>query len=273
MLVQLLDPLLINETHEPDVRDQVSSSGTILNVSANGFSPALKLEFADRGARQFRRSDVSVVKQLSLFFERLWEYEGAFRNGQFDERKRLRRDLHDHVGHKLLTMIHAAPDKDMRALAEDAMTELAASIKNIQLTSTTVAQLGGEIDDCLASILGSTPITFAVNNQAAHSDYPVAGRVRHGLLAILRESINNVLRHANASEMRVDLAIVVIAAQQCLQVTIWDNGKGFNATTIVPGDGLKNIRDRVEELGGAASWRQDVGTWLEISVPLVVDSP
>jgi signal transduction histidine kinase len=270
MLVQLFDPLVIHANIGRSAEDRVASSGTLLDVSANRFSASLQLEFADQGTRQFGRHDVKLVKELRKIFERLWEYEEAFRNGQFDERKRLRRDLHDHVGHKLLTMIHAAPDKDMRLLAEEAMTELGASIKNIQLTDITVAQLGGEIGDCLESILGASALRFSFNNQVANNQFRIAGEARHGLQGVLRESISNVLRHANASEVRVDLGIEASNDRQSLQLTIWDNGEGFHEKTVVRGDGLTNIHERMVELGGSATWHQRSGTCIDVNLPLVV---
>ncbi|MFT4634143.1 MAG: signal transduction histidine kinase [Candidatus Pseudothioglobus sp.] len=273
MLVQLFDPLVIHADIARSAQDRVASSGTLLAVSANRFSASLQLEFADQGTRQFGRHDVKLVKELRQIFERLWEYEEAFRKGQFDERKRLRRDLHDHVGHKLLTMIHAAPDKDMRLLAEDAMTELGASIKNIQLADITVEQLGGEIGDCLEAILGSSALTFSLNNQVASNQQRIAGEMRHGLQGVLRESISNVLRHANASEVRVDLSIDTYVDRQNLRLTIQDNGKGFDEVTVLRGDGLRNIHDRIVELGGTATWYQNAGTCIVVSLPLVVDRP
>jgi signal transduction histidine kinase len=53
---------------------------------------------------------------------------------------------------------------------------------------------------------------------------PMSTELRHGLLAIVKESLNNVLKHSNAS-------VVIIRAQlvsECLQLTVQDNGRGFS---------------------------------------------
>jgi signal transduction histidine kinase len=72
--------------------------------------------------------------------------------------------------------------------------------------------------------------------------------VRHNLFMALKESLNNVLKHAAATEVQVGLAV----AQKRLTLTITDNGHGF-----VPdeakrrGEGLRNMRDRLEQIGGS----------------------
>ena len=63
----------------------------------------------------------------------------------------------------------------------------------------------------------------------------------------LKEALNNVLKHAAASEVRIGLAV----AEKGETLTIVDDGRGF-----VPdqagkkGDGLLNMRERLEQIGG-----------------------
>lgn len=72
-------------------------------------------------------------------------------------------------------------------------------------------------------------------------------QLRHNLFMAFKEALNNVLKHAGATEVRVSLAI------EDLRVTlsISDNGSGFAPALVGPGgDGLGNMRQRLERVGG-----------------------
>lgn len=67
---------------------------------------------------------------------------------------------------------------------------------------------------------------------------------KHGLILfrIIQESINNILKHSRAK----NVAIKLEDDQDALQITITDNGKGFNTNIINDGSGLKNMELRAK---------------------------
>jgi signal transduction histidine kinase len=72
--------------------------------------------------------------------------------------------------------------------------------------------------------------------------------VRHNLYLAVREALNNVLKHSQATE-----AWLRVHFQQPTQlsIVIEDNGRGFSVSTDAPqGDGLANMRQRMEKIGG-----------------------
>jgi signal transduction histidine kinase len=93
------------------------------------------------------------------------------------------------------------------------------------------------------------------------------------VLLVLKESLTNILRHAAASEVKVRI--------DCdgpnLQLTIQDNGRGFELGTLAGGgNGLGNMRKRVRNLGGEfrVTSAPGQGTRVEASVPLAnLESP
>ena len=183
-----------------------------------------------------------------------------------DERRRLRRDLHDHVGHKLLKMIHAAPDNRSRELAEEAMKELANSIKNVQIQSISVADFAKELqttveDFCRSADLGCT----SCNGITSHSK-TVSPITRQSLLSVVREVLNNAVRHSGASH--IDSSILISDDGRDLNLTIKDNGHGFDTNLITPGDGLRNIQERISELGGVVQWSCESGTEVNIQLQI-----
>ncbi|HKI70371.1 MAG TPA: ATP-binding protein, partial [Verrucomicrobiae bacterium] len=77
---------------------------------------------------------------------------------------------------------------------------------------------------------------------------PLAANVRHQLYLGLKEALHNVVKHAGATEVWVRLTVTANE----LTLVVEDNGRGFS-TEPVPGtgeDGLTNLRQRMEEIGG-----------------------
>lgn len=93
---------------------------------------------------------------------------------------------------------------------------------------------------------------------------------RHHLLLVIKEALNNTARHASATEVKIGLRL----HQALLVITLADNGCGFDACKNAPpdraGNGLHNMRKRVELLGGKFELESviGVGTTIQIVVPL-----
>ena len=83
------------------------------------------------------------------------------------------------------------------------------------------------------------------------------------LLAVLREALTNIARHAHAHTADVDLT----AHPQRLTLDIRDDGTGLGATT--RRSGLTNLRHRAQHHGGTLTLtpRDPTGTWLSWSIP------
>lgn len=85
------------------------------------------------------------------------------------------------------------------------------------------------------------------------------------LMRVLKEAINNLSHHSNAGRARVHIAF----RTRLLGIVIQDDGCGFDPEHSRPGArGLKNMRRRVEELGGGFKHRGRVGTTLCLTLPL-----
>jgi signal transduction histidine kinase len=97
---------------------------------------------------------------------------------------------------------------------------------------------------------------------------PVSPETRHNLFLMLKEALNNIVRHAKATEVwfRVKLR------ENTMEVLIEDNGAGLGLQSDTSGgNGLGNMRHRVEEIGG----RFDIetgsagGTRISANVPCI----
>jgi len=266
MLQLLFRPISTHAVSQTAEQNRTRNSGYILVTASNRFADAYQLEYPDMGARAFTDNDTQLVNELEKVFERLWDYQGSYSAGGMDERKRLRRDLHDHVGHKLLKMIHAAPDKTSRGLAEEAMKELANSIKNVQLESVSVASFATELQNTVEEFCQSADLGCTTHHDIADRAETVSPIVHRNLLGVVREVLSNIVYHSGASH--VDTSILISDDGRGLNLTIKDDGRGFDMEAISPGDGLRNIKERIGELGGVVRWTSESGTELNIQLQI-----
>ena len=80
----------------------------------------------------------------------------------------------------------------------------------------------------------------------------------------LKETLNNVLKHAKASNVTITIEI-----DSSLKIQVSDNGKGIDKENIRQfGNGLKNIAKRMENIGGTFSIENNNGTITTLELPL-----
>lgn len=81
------------------------------------------------------------------------------------------------------------------------------------------------------------------------------------LLWVFREAVKNTLKHAQGRSLRLQIEFM---AERC-RIEIQDDGKGFAVGSARPGRGLKNMRQRVEEMGGAMQAQAESVTQLSFA--------
>ena len=182
----------------------------------------------------------------------------ALIEGEQMERKRLARDLHDGLGSMLSGLkIHISKLSDDNSKnsiinVEKIENQLDNSIKELRqiaqnLMPESLLKFG------LENALRDLCIKLSDNQTAIEFQYYVQGNEISQtkqiiIYRIVQELLNNVFKHAKASEILVTCNL----NQTIFYLTIEDNGKGFDTkkTSIFEGMGLKNIKNRVEFLNG-----------------------
>lgn len=183
------------------------------------------------------------------------------------ERARIARDIHDSLGAGLTRM---ALMSDLARTGGATRPDLPDRLDSIYRSARTLARSVDEIvwavnprNDTVAQF-----ISYVVNDveEFVHAgnlslrldvpDGPADGQllpthVRHHVFLAVREALQNVLRHAHATH--VDFTIRL--TPQSMVVSVCDDGTGFVADRqpAVGQDGLRNMRDRVAEVGGSVT--------------------
>jgi two-component system sensor histidine kinase DesK len=183
------------------------------------------------------------------------------------ERERIARDLHDVLGHTLSVIIVKStlagkllekyPEKARSEIAdiEKVSREAMAEIRNT-LRGYSTYKICEEIQRA-ESALSSAGVTLQ-SETAEIKMTPVQESV---VALIMREAVTNVVRHAQAKNCKVRLA----ANNGDCVFEIQDDGRGGS---LLEGNGLRGMRERVEALGGTITRDMSAGTKLTFEFPL-----
>ncbi len=126
--------------------------------------------------------------------------------------------------------------------------------------------------DSLASYLGNFAQEYLVSlNIRCRLDvplhlphWPITAEMRHNVFLAFKEAQHNIVKHSGAAEVSVALATDAAG----FNLSVRDNGKGFDPATVTPrpgrGNGLKNMRQRLEEIGGHCEIHSTPGAGTEI---------
>lgn len=217
----------------------------------------------------------SFAGQAALALERARAQEERELLVVLEDRERIARDLHDVVIQRLfatgLQLQTAAPlsvRPEVVSRINAAVDDLDATIRDIrtaifELRTPMSATLRTEIRDAVQASAG--PLGFRpVLDVAGPVDSAVPDDLRVDVLAVVREALANVARHAHSTDVRVSVHV----ADGWLTLTVADNGVGVGDA--VARGGLVNLRERAERLGGQCEVRpgDPTGTVLRWRVPL-----
>jgi signal transduction histidine kinase len=171
-------------------------------------------------------------------------------------------DLHDDVGARLtkVAMVTELVDREtgeadrnksqIRNIARTtgevirAMDEI---VWTINPSNDTVENLANYLFQHTQEYFQNTGVRCRMDFPSKLPDTALSTEQRHNLFMAVKEALNNVLKHAQATEVRVSLS----ADSGRLLIGVADNGTGFKPGEEKAGaDGLKNMRKRIEQIGG-----------------------
>ena len=199
----------------------------------------------------------TFTSQATLALELADARAGRHQLAMLEDRARIARDLHDHVVQKLfgagLTIQGTAtmvPDADLRArltgtiaTLDDTIRSIRTSIFELQDPHPVLTSVKPRVTALLAEltpVLGFAPLLQLDGPLDTLLDESVATEVE----AVLRESLTNVAKHAQADHVWV----TVSTDGRLLCLTVADDGVGLGRSQ--RRSGLSNLRERAERLGG-----------------------
>ena len=199
------------------------------------------------------------------------------------ERTRIAQDIHDELGANLtrialLTEVGqknrdqpeavAANLSKISTTAREAVRAMDAIVWAVNPRNDSLDHFANYVSQFAEEFFRPTSIRCRLDVPADLPEQPLSTEARHHLFLAVKEALNNVVRHSGASEVWLRLGM----ANGELQITVADNGRGIvpPAANGARHDGLDNIRQRVEGLGGRFELRSrpSSGTSLLLHLPL-----
>ncbi|PAV29284.1 sensor histidine kinase [Virgibacillus profundi] len=276
-------------TSSGNMKSRLDSISVLITQFANGnYNSSVHFEEEDEITRignelnELGKKLLDQVKSLQRMADEKAEFaKSAHKSAVIEERQRLARDLHDAVSQQLfaLTMMSEAAVKQLDKkpdLAKVQMEEVAASALQAQtemralLLHLRPVHLSGEpltkgIHNLVNELRQKSQLSFKVEMD---EELTLSETTEEHVFRIVQESLSNILRHANAQEVNLN----IFQRSKELFIHIRDDGKGFDITNNSDKKtsyGLKTMRERSEELGGTFTIRSNIeeGTYIDIRIP------
>jgi len=178
------------------------------------------------------------------------------------ERARIAQDLHDDLGaglteigllggllqdpSKYPTRKEEALDRIVRR-CHDLVMALDEIVWAVNPRNDSVNSLGGYLCRYAQGFLEPTAIRCRLEMQEAEPDHPLNSEQRHNLFLAFKEALTNIVRHSGATEARINISV---EGRNRLSIRVEDDGHGLPATVAAGADGLVNLRQRMDQIGG-----------------------
>ena len=253
-------------------------------VAAANFAGSMLLFFADQHSIAQGETELATLfaVKAALAIENAQLKASAQEMATTNERNRVARELHDSVTQSLYGIIlnsdatllalsagNAGKAEQrlyqLKEIAREAMTETRLLIYQLRPSILEEQGLVAALRERLEAVEVRSGIDVDLN---VEGDPVFAPDVESELFRAILEALNNVLKHARARHVELQIAM----QSDCCNIVLVDDGVGFDVSTSTRygGYGLKTIEERLHKIGGSLSIdsKPDAGTRLLMEVPL-----
>jgi signal transduction histidine kinase len=213
-----------------------------------------------------RVAEVSISLRTSEEARRVLEVSNAVES----ERMRLMGEIHDGIGSNLITALSVAERKQE---SPDTIAILRRSITDLKIAVDSLEPIEGDVVSLLANFrhriepdLHKAGVSFVwqVENAPILPWLDAVGALH--VLRILQEVIANILSHSGATIITVVCGPVLRDGNEGVLIQIGDNGKGFNASGVLQGRGIANMRSRATSLHAQITINSVAGDGAKVSL-------
>ena len=246
----VFSPLGIEEV--PTVYSQVEASvnGDCLFIPLSGGS-SLKLSHAGQGRRLFSKRDTAQAKFILALYQLTTSSVTARQEGAMQERQRMKRDLHDDLGAKLLQLLHRS-ERSNQPLVREAIADLRNLLKNRPADDKDILRaVNGWREEAEVRCVDHQ---IELDWQQDIVPAPIAAKCFDHITSVLRESLSNAVRHASDKAVRIRIN----GNPDELQIVVSNQFQGRQGCE---GNGLENIRNRMLDAGGVCAISQNGNEW------------
>ena len=218
-------------------------------------------------------------KQMRLQLARL-ESQRALEH----ERVRIARDIHDDLGARVtqISLLSGMAQTDqtlsekargdfnaISGMARDLVSALYETVWAVNPENDNLDALGNYICQMVDNLCEQAQLPRRFHVAELPRDLQVSSSVRHNLILAVKEAVHNVIKHARASEVSVQ----VLLEGTTLTIRVQDDGAGFAPENHAPGNGLANMERRLQQIGGTCSIQSEPGHGTGVSLCVNIIPP
>ncbi len=230
--------------------------------------------------QQFYRYKKEKEEMLLAYLEQQKQITQKIIMTEEAERKRIGRELHDDIGAgltRITLMSDAAKNKanvSAKEIEEIAQTcrrlvgNMGEIVWSLNPENNSLELLIAYMREELHKLLEYSGIAYSLLLPEFNSSIKLNNAQRRNILLVTKESVHNAVKYSQAKNIN----IIAELNNNVLNFKIDDDGIGFNESTVRNGNGLRNIRQRIQEIDGSISFisLEAKGTQVAFSVPIEV---
>jgi signal transduction histidine kinase len=200
--------------------------------------------------------------------------------GQEQERQRIAREMHDDMGSGLTTILYLCQDLDpnhqpqndtaagkIATTARSLTTKMNEIIWSMNREYDTLEDLVAYIRHHASDMLDNTSLNYAIMVPDNIPAITLSGKARRNIYLVIKEALHNAVKHARATQVHIDIQV-----NSHLTIRVQDNGRGICAGSERRfGNGLQNMRARMDTIGGTLDIQSVQGTRVQLTVPLTAN--
>lgn len=211
---------------------------------------------------QLRKQKVLMEKKLAVQYER----------------QRISAEMHDDIGAglsgiKLMTEMAKKKSKDEESLSEmdkihqsvgDISSKMKEVIWSLNTENDSVSSLISYLQRQARMMMENYPGKFNMTMPDKIPDVQINGDARRHIYLMVKEALHNIIKHSGADKVEV-----VITCDDKLRIVVSDNGKGMSVdANNNDGNGMKNMRQRMQQLNGDLFIKNEEGLTLTFEIPI-----
>lgn len=219
----------------------------------------------------------AFAAQAAVAIENARLYQQSVELAALHERQQIARDLHDSVTQTLFSATTVAdavitlwqqdptqiePElRDLHNLTRSALAEMRTLLFELRPDVLAAASLPALLQQLLDTLAGRTHITVEFNAPKPTTTRLLPPDVKDALFRITQEALNNIVKHARAQKIEINLAM----NETMVSLSIKDNGRGFNHLEVDSNCfGLRMMQERARNANVACRVQSDIGSGTEV---------
>ncbi|PKM21978.1 MAG: hypothetical protein CVV10_06610, partial [Gammaproteobacteria bacterium HGW-Gammaproteobacteria-14] len=254
LLTGTFRPLSVQALAEDVERVSLVEHGRALRIPALVGLPACELSYADAGRRLFGSRDIALVLQMMAMLRYADSSRDAYQRGASGERERIRRDIHDDIGARLLTLLHTC-GPEHRPLIRETLDDARALVKTMEMSVTDSRQALEHWQAEIRQRCEAAAVELHWQQFESDQELILTPREYSNLTRILREAVSNALRHGAPN----NVTVVIEANVSGVTATVCDDGNAKPASQWERGRGCNIMQERAREIGAEVSWEVESG--------------